>query len=120
MLQTSVAGLDLSCCILNASGPKCGHISDLENIAKSRAGGIVSKSATLKSQSGNPLPRLRRLPNEGSINSEGLPNSGIDYYTNIQKVCEPLSKYNKPYIVSLSGLSLDDNLQMLKRVLENI
>ena len=54
----------------------------------------------------------------GSINSEGRPNSGIDYYTNIQKVCEPLSKYNKPYIVSLSGLSLDDNLEMLKRVLE--
>ena len=27
-------------------------------------------------------------------------------------------RYNKPYIVSLSGLSLDDNLEMLKRVLE--
>ena len=53
-----------------------------------------------------------------SINSEGLPNKGCDYYISdaalkTLKDC----RGKKPYIVSLSGLSLNDNCDMLKRVL---
>ena len=84
-LRTSIAGVPLECCVYNASGPKSGHVSDLTNVANSRSGAILSKSATLIKQSGNPLPRLKQVKMggslaEGSINSEGLPNAGIDYY----------------------------------------
>jgi hypothetical protein len=50
----------------------------------------------------------------GSINSEGLPNKGIDYYIS-KEVVDKVSGTGKPYFVSLSGLSLTDNLEMLSR-----
>eukprot|EP00967_Tisochrysis_lutea_P103113 scaffold155501_cov32-Tisochrysis_lutea.AAC.1 len=106
-LRTSLAGIPLECAVYNASGPKSGHVSDLVNVGHSRAGAVLSKSATLVKQSGNPLPRLRQIAlgkglAQGSINSEGLPNAGIDYYIS-QTVLDGVAQTGKPYIVSLSG-----------------
>lgn len=127
MLKTTVAGISLECCVYNASGPKSGHITDLSNVGKSCAGAVLSKSATLEKQSGNPLPRLKKISLsggddqtgsgicEGSINSEGLPNAGIDYYVS-DAVLEGVAATGKPYIVSLSGLKVADNVEMLGRV----
>lgn len=68
---------------------------------------------------GNPFPRYKEIELGtgccGSINSEGLPNKGIDYYIS-KEVVDAVRETGKPYIVSLSGLSLDDNLEMLNRV----
>ena len=79
----------------------------------------MTKSATLESQMGNPHPRIWHSPDEmASMNSEGLPNSGIDYYidsTTIQETMEGNSS-NKPYIVSISGKTLADNLVMLDKI----
>jgi len=79
----------------------------------------VSKSATLLKQDGNPLPRFVNKVElgeycQGSINSEGLPNSGIDYYISAEATAA-IQACGKPYIISLSGLSLADNLDMLGR-----
>lgn len=85
MLLTSVGGIALECCIYNASGPRTGSVEALQKIGESSAGAILSKSATLVEQSGNPLPRfLNKISlggkyTDGSLNSEGLPNYGIDY-----------------------------------------
>lgn len=85
MLKTSVGGIPFDCCIYNASGPRTGSVEALAKIGKSKAGAILSKSATLEKQDGNPLPRFINKLNlgndycEGSLNSEGLPNYGIDY-----------------------------------------
>mmetsp|Transcript_35282 Transcript_35282/g.69211 ORF Transcript_35282/g.69211 Transcript_35282/m.69211 type:complete len:377 (+) Transcript_35282:22-1152(+) len=118
MLSTSIGGITLDCCIYNASGPKTGHVSDLVNISKSASGAVLSKSATLKSQRGNELPRLQKIElakNTSSINSEGLPNSGIDYFIG-EKVVSAVAQGGKPYIVSISGLKLENNLEMLTRI----
>ena len=50
----------------------------------------------------------------GSINSEGLPNNGIDYYIYDELVNAVVST-GKPYIVSLSGKNIDENVEMLER-----
>ena len=50
----------------------------------------------------------------GSINSEGLPNNGIDYYISDDLVNAVVST-GKPYIVSLSGKNIDENVEMLER-----
>ena len=162
MLKTSVANLPLDCCIYNASGPRTGTVEALEKVGTSKSGLILSKSATLVAQDGNPLPRfinkIELGPGicDGSMNSEGLPNGGIDYckrnYT-MQECCrsltlivvsEPehiscltaisnnkfiladispeavksLTSFGKPYVISLSGLKLKDNLEMLGRVMD--
>eukprot|EP01063_Lacrimia_lanifica_P018069 TRINITY_DN25025_c0_g1_i1.p1 TRINITY_DN25025_c0_g1~~TRINITY_DN25025_c0_g1_i1.p1 ORF type:complete len:390 (+),score=192.79 TRINITY_DN25025_c0_g1_i1:61-1230(+) len=122
-LSTTVAGVQLGCCVYNASGPKSGHISDLTNVGKSMSGCVLSKSSTLVSQAGNAFPRLKKIPFgkgtycPGSINSEGLPNSGIDYYIS-ESVLTGVAATKKPYIVSLSGLSVTDNVTMLGKVAE--
>ena len=56
---------------------------------------------------GNPLPRYKEIDLGasqcvGSINSEGLPNKGIDYYLT-DEACQAGVVNDKPYIVSLSG-----------------
>ena len=51
------------------------------------------------------------------MNSEGLPNAGIDYYIS-EEAMKALNTFDKPYIVSLSGCSLDDNLEMLSRAMD--
>jgi dihydroorotate dehydrogenase (fumarate) len=117
MLASSIGGIDLDCCVYNASGPRTGALAALEKIHKSRAGAVLSKSATLVEQNGNPLPRYKEIDVGGcptSINSEGLPNRGIDFYIS-EEVVSALK--GKPYIVSLSGLSLKDNLEMFTRVM---
>jgi len=86
MLKTEIAGVELHCCVYNASGPRTGSIEALGKIGASSAGAILSKSATLVKQDGNPLPRFVNKVEiggycQGSINSEGLPNAGIDYCT---------------------------------------
>ncbi len=57
------------------------------------------------------------------MNSEGLPNSGIDYYIDNSTIKETLdgcvttsAAPPKPYLVSISGKTLADNLDMLDRI----
>jgi dihydroorotate dehydrogenase (fumarate) len=120
-IATSIAGIELSTCVYNASGPRTGSAAALAKIAGSSAGAILTKSATLASQTGNPQPRTWHSPDDkASMNSEGLPNSGIDYYIDATTIGETLEGCpegtNKPYMVSISGKTLDDNLEMLDRI----
>jgi len=122
-LETTVGGIPLSTCVYNASGPRSGASQALAKVAGSSAGAILSKSATVERQNGNPHPRVWHSDDEtASMNSEGLPNSGIDYYIagktidEIMEGCETA----KPYIVSTSGKTLADNLIMLDRIAKTI
>ena len=121
-LETTVAGIHLETCVYNASGPRTGSSAALAKIAASESGAVLAKSATKSKQTGNPQPRTWHSDdtNAGaSLNSEGLPNAGIDYYLDpktIEEAMEPSP--NKPYMVSISGNSLEDNLVMLKQILE--
>lgn len=120
-IATTIAGIELSTCVYNASGPRTGSSAALAKIASSAAGAILTKSATLASQTGNPQPRTWHSPDDkASMNSEGLPNSGIDYYIDATTISETLEACpygtTKPYMVSISGKTLDDNLAMLDRI----
>ena len=90
----------------------------LENIGKSQAGAVLAKSATVLKQEGNPTPRYKEIEiGNGatmSINSEGLPNQGIDYYLAPAAVASG-AENSKPYIVSLSAKNLADNLECYGR-----
>lgn len=122
-LSTSLArgSISLPCCVYNASGPRSGTASALHKVFISKSGAVLTKSATLLAQTGNPQPRTWQAPDgQASLNSEGLPNNGIDYYISketIQECCgEHASVDSKPYMVSLSGKTLADNLEMLRRI----
>lgn len=108
-LTTKISNLELDSCLMNASGPKCTILSELINLQKSKAGCIVSKSATLESRLGNPEPRYWD-DDLGSINSMGLPNKGYQYYLDSSKFI------SKPFIMSVNGLTLHDTLQIVGEV----
>ena len=108
-LSTKISNLELDSCLMNASGPKCTTLSELLDLQNSNSGCIVSKSATLESRVGNPEPRY--WDDElGSINSMGLPNKGYQYYLDSSKVID------KPFIMSINGLTLDDTLRIVSEV----
>ena len=125
-LATTIASIALSSCVYNASGPRTGSSAALAKISASKAGAVLAKSATVDSQKGNPLPRTwhheanetNGLQSIASMNSEGLPNSGIDYYISPNTIEESVGnrKDAKPYFVSISGKTLSDNLDMLNRI----
>jgi len=110
-METNIAGIKFSHPIFNAAGPLCVTFDELREIGKSNSSAITMKSCTLEHREGNPEPRYFDLE-LGSINSMGLPNLGY------KKYCEftPLLKkeFDKPVVASVSGLKLNDNIEIIK------
>jgi dihydroorotate dehydrogenase (fumarate) len=111
-LSARLAGYPLRNCLMNASGPWCSRADELHAVAQSAAAAIVSKSCTLRARSGNPAPRYQDT-DWGSINAMGLPNEGWRYYADCAGA---LSQYAKPYILSVSGMTPEDNLYILQQL----
>ncbi|CEG73123.1 hypothetical protein CU097_005074 [Rhizopus azygosporus] len=110
-LSTTIAGVRLPNLLFNASGVCCQTEADLKQMLESESGSLITKSATFESREGNPSPRYTPLPSGiGSINSMGLPNEGYEYYLNYAKNYDYSNE--KPLFISLSGLSLADNIKM--------
>ncbi len=91
--------------VMNASGPACTTLDDLERIAESDADYIVMKSCTLEPREGNPEPRYWSFSG-GSINSMGLPNLWYEKYIEFSHILN--DKYNKPVIASIVGMKPED------------
>jgi dihydroorotate dehydrogenase (fumarate) len=88
--------------ITNASGPNSVTYEELERIARSAAGAVVTKSMTHCPRQGNPEPRLRAHLDGGigSLNSMGLPNLGYQEYA---KLVPKLKEFGKPIIASIAS-----------------
>ena len=117
MISTQLGAHQLTGYAYNASGINNQILSQLKKIADSGSGAITLKSATMEQREGNPNPKYivkSDLIPGCTLNSMGLPNEGI--VKTLEFVKELKEYSNKPIIVSLSGLSLDENLQMLKMV----
>lgn len=110
-LSTTLAGINLSNCLMNASGVFCTEKEELQQLTTTNVGAIVTKSCTLEYRAGNPSPRYADIP-FGSINSMGLPNNGIQYYLDF--IAENEKKNSKLVILSIAGLSHQENIELLK------
>lgn len=108
-LSTEIAGVKLDSYLMNASGPKCTTWEELEIIGQSASSAIMTKSCTMEFREGNPEPRYSDLP-LGSIQSMGLPNLGYKAYL---EMVPKLKALGKPVIVSISGFSIEDNIEMV-------
>jgi len=111
-LSITIANVTFPSCIYNASGALCTSLEELIAIGNSKSGAILSKSCTLEPREGNPSPRYHSLP-YGSINSMGIPNLGYKKYAEFAK---SLKRFGKPYIVSVSGMTFDDNVTIVREL----
>jgi dihydroorotate dehydrogenase (fumarate) len=121
MLSTTLGNRNMRICIYNASGVKCKSHMELYELYRDSCdtGAVVSKSTTLLERNGNPEPIYYEDTHVGmSINSSGLPNRGYQYYIDFARTLKTnasnLYLQKKPYFVSISGMSLVDNIRMAK------
>ncbi|MDO8503655.1 MAG: dihydroorotate oxidase [bacterium] len=111
-ISTTIGGVRLDTCILNTSGPRDETLPLLKIIGQSESSAITMKSCTLEPRIGNPEPRYADLPGKSSINSMGLPNLGYKEYIKFAKALK--SKFKKPVIASICGMTLEDDVIMFK------
>ena len=111
-LSTTVAGVRFPTCLMNAAGARCVTREELEQLGKSSAGAIVTKSMTPNPREGNPGPRYVGFDG-GSINSMGLPNLGYQAYA---QLIPELRRFQKPIVASVAGLTEDDFLTVAKTI----
>ena len=109
-LSTTIAGVRLPTCLMNAAGARCVTLEELEILGRSHSGAIVTKSMTPEYRAGNPEPRYMCFEG-GSINSMGLPNLGYHAYA---KLIPDLRRFNKPIIASIAGFQSGDFLDAAK------
>lgn len=107
-------GNKLDNCLMNASGVHCMTIAEMDELAESKAGAFIAKTATPAPRQGNEEPRYFDTP-LGSINSMGLPNLGIDYYLDYQIARQKKNPAELQFI-SVAGMNYAENIEILKKV----
>lgn len=112
-LSTKLGELDLPVCIYNASGCRCRTLTEIQSILDCEyTGTAISKTCTWNYRTGNPEPRYYcndSMESLTTINSMGIPNLGYETYRDYAL----LRDNKKPYIMSVGGLSLEENKRIL-------
>ncbi|MBS72161.1 MAG: dihydroorotate dehydrogenase B catalytic subunit [Thermoplasmata archaeon] len=98
-LTVHAPGLDLPNPLMLASGLQGGSVSALERVAKSRCGGLVSKSIGPSPREIYPGPVCVEAMNGVILNAMGLPNPGVDAFSKMLANNE----FAKPMLVSIFG-----------------
>jgi len=111
-LNVKLAGLRLANPTMLASGILGYSAVTLENIVKSGAGAIVTKSIGLESREGYPNPIIVQS-SCGLINAMGLPNPGMDEFTGEIRAIK--SCLNVPLVVSVYGFSAIEYGRLARR-----
>ncbi|WP_179395142.1 dihydroorotate oxidase [Lacticaseibacillus absianus] len=109
-LSTTIGKYTFDNVLMNASGVHCMTADELDEVAASPAGTLVTKSGTLVARAGNPDPRYAALA-LGSINSMGLPNKGYTYYLDYALKFQATHP-DRPLFLSIAGTGPADYAQM--------
>jgi dihydroorotate dehydrogenase (NAD+) catalytic subunit len=112
-LRVQVGALRLSNPIITASGTfgyglEFAHLVDLNQL-----GGLVTKGLSLEPIEGAPAPRLCETPS-GMLNAVGLENVGVQAF--IADKLPLLRKYNTSIIVNVFGYSLENYVEVIRRL----
>jgi dihydroorotate dehydrogenase (NAD+) catalytic subunit len=114
-LSTSFAGLELANLTMLASGILGYTAESLNRIAKGGAGAVVTKSIGIEPRFGYPNPTVVQAES-GLINAMGLPNPGIEVYSEEIKYAKTILRV--PLIVSVFGYSADEYATVAKKAAE--
>lgn len=116
-LRGQFCGIPIESILMNASGCYCTISVELKELNDCEfTGALVTKSCTEKIRGGNEQPRYHYSDSQKcSINSTGLANLGADYYINLPKRFQ----FTKPYIISVSGKSIEENIRIFENIKES-
>lgn len=105
----------LDTCIYNACCPGVKTHKQLLKLTESHSSIILSKTCTLESKLGNPLPNYIKM-NNYSINSIGCLNDGLNYYIN-NNLINKITKV-KPYFISILINGINE-LNVIDNIIKN-
>jgi dihydroorotate dehydrogenase (NAD+) catalytic subunit len=111
-LSTSIAGLKLRNPTVLASGILGYTAASLQRVVEGGAGAVVTKSVGAAPRMGYANPTVVQA-NCGIVNAMGLPNPGIDEYT--EEIAHAKTVVKTPLIVSVFGYSADEYAQVAKK-----
>ena len=78
-----------------------------------KLGAMVLKGITLKPKMGNPPPRIIETPS-GILNSIGLQNVGLEVL--VKEKLPYLNKYTTPIIINISGDTIEEYIELARRL----
>lgn len=112
-LGVKIGQLELKNPVLTASGTFGYGVEFADFVDLNRLGGFIVKGTTLEPREGNDYPRMVETPS-GMLNAVGLQNKGVDYF--IDHIYENLLQYDSEIIVNVSGKSIDDYVEVARRL----
>jgi dihydroorotate dehydrogenase (NAD+) catalytic subunit len=115
LLSTNVAGLKLQNPTMLASGVLGYSAESLNRVVKGGAGAVVTKSVGLEARAGYPNPTVVQAES-GLINAMGLPNPGIEVFSEEIKFMKTILR--APLIVSVFGYSADEYGKVAAKAVE--
>jgi dihydroorotate dehydrogenase (NAD+) catalytic subunit len=114
LLSTSFAGLELTNPTILASGILGYSTQSLSRVTKGGAGAVVTKSVGTEPRVGYSNPTVVQA-DSGLINAMGLPNPGIDVFTEEIKFSKTILRV--PVIVSVFGYTAEDYADVTKKAI---
>jgi dihydroorotate dehydrogenase (NAD+) catalytic subunit len=114
-LSISFAGLELANPTILASGILGYSAESLNRVAKGGAGAVVTKSVGIEPRVGYSNPTVVQAES-GLINAVGLPNPGIDVYSQEIKFSKTILRV--PVIVSVFGYSAEEYAAVAKKAVD--
>lgn len=106
-LSVDIAGVELTCPLMTASGT-CGYADEYADFVDlSQLGAFVTKSITAKPRQGNDYPRVIET-RAGMLNAIGLANVGLQAF--LAEKVPLLEKLALPVFVNVAGTTIDDYL----------
>jgi len=112
-LEVQIAGIKLINPVITASGT-FGYGEEFSPfIDLDKLGAMVLKGITLKPKMGNSPPRVIETPS-GMLNSIGLQNVGVERL--IKEKLPYLKKINTPVIINISGDTIEEYVELAKRL----
>jgi len=112
-LEVEVGGIRMKNPIMTASGT-FGYGEEFSPfIDLNKLGAMVLKGITLKPKMGNPPPRIIETPS-GMLNAIGLQNVGVEVL--IKEKLPYLKKFNTPVIINVSGDTIEEYLELARRL----
>ncbi|MCW3996535.1 MAG: dihydroorotate dehydrogenase [Candidatus Bathyarchaeota archaeon] len=115
LLGISFAGLSLENPTILASGILGYTAESLKRVAKGGAGAVVTKSIGASPRAGYPNPTVVQAE-AGLLNAMGLPNPGIDVYSEEIKYAKTVLRV--PLFVSVFGYSADEYASVASKAVE--
>jgi len=114
-MAVEIAGIRLKNPVMTASGT-FGYGQEFSPFVDlNRLGAIVLKGITLRPKMGNPPPRIVETPS-GVLNAIGLQNIGIEAL--IKEKLPYLTKFDVPIIINISGNTIEEYMEISKRLEE--